>query len=106
MAYKETDFTIDRQRQQTMAVVHFVMQAIGKHIPDDGSSRKHATYDLFDALDKAGVEIITAEHRVATGLPPRGPKGWTNQELQIMEAKRMQAMLAPMPSFIMTTPRS
>jgi hypothetical protein len=106
MEYKAIDTTPDRQRNQTMAVAHFIMQAIGKHIPDDGSSRKYAMYDLVEALDKAGVDIITAEHRANAGLLPRGPKGWTNHELQVLEAKRMEALLSPMPPFIVTTPRS
>jgi predicted methyltransferase len=104
MAYKETDFTIDRQRQQTMAVVHFVMETVNKYIsPDD---REHAHHELFEALDKAGVDIITAEHRAAAGLPPRSPKGWTRDELHIMEAKRIEALLAPRPPLIVTVPRS
>lgn len=102
MDYKGTDFTPDRQRNQTMAVAHFIMQAIGKHIPDDGSSRKYAMYDLIEALDKAGVDIITAEHRTAAGLPPRGPKGWTDHELRILEAKRMELLLSPMPPLILS----
>lgn len=101
MDYKATDFTPDRQRNQTMAVVHFVMQAIAKHIPDDGPHRKYATRDLFDALQAAGVDIITNEDRAKAGLPPRGPKGWTDHELQILEAKRMEALLSPMPPMIM-----
>lgn len=104
MDYKDTDFTIDRQRQQTMAMVHFVMSAVNKYIAPD--ERQYANRALYEALDKAGVDIITAEHRAAAGLPPRGPKGWTNHELQIMEAKRIEAMLSPMPPIIMTAPRS
>ncbi len=95
-----TDFTIDRQQRQTMAVVHFIMSTINKYIPPE--DREYARHDLFEAIQKAGVEIITAENRAAAGLPPRGPKGWTDHELHIMEAKRIEAMLAPMPPIIMT----
>lgn len=94
------DFTPDRRRQQVMAVIALIMDAIGKHIPDDGHSRKHATYDLLDALDGAGIDIITNDDRAKAGLPPRGPKGWTDQELKILDLKRMEAMLAPMPPLI------
>jgi hypothetical protein len=79
MTYKGSDFTIDRQRQQTMSMVHFVMSTVSKYIaPDD---REYAHHALYEALDKAGVEVIMPEHRAAAGLPPRGPKGWTYQEL-------------------------
>lgn len=106
MEYKAIDMTPDRQRNQTLAVAHFIMQAIGKHIPDDGSSHKYAMHDLIEALDKAGVDIITAENRVNAGLPPRGPKGWTDHELRILEAKRVEALLAPMPPMLVAVPRS
>jgi hypothetical protein len=95
-----TDYVPDRQRRQIQAIAHLIMDAIGKHIPDDGNSRKHALYDLFDALEKAGIDIITKEDREAAGLAPRGPKGWTVTELQVMEAKRMEALLRPPPPMI------
>lgn len=70
MDYKAIDFTPDRQRQQTMAMVHFVMQTIGKHIPDDGSSRKYAMHDLYEALDKAGVDVHHCGASGSGGWPP------------------------------------
>lgn len=82
-----------------MAVVHFVMQAIGKYVPNN--DLKYAHRELFDALQAAGVDIITNEDRTKAGLPPRGPMGWTSRELQILEAKWMEALLSPMPPIIM-----
>jgi len=103
---KAFDFTPDRRRHQVMAIVALVMDAIGKHIPDDGHSHKHATYDLLEALDKAGIDIITEEDRARAGLPPRGPKGWTHQELQIMDHKRLMVMLEPLPPMIVPDRRT
>lgn len=102
MDLRTLDFAPDRQRMQIQAIAALVMSAVGKHIPDDGSSHKHAVYDLIDALDKAGIEIITADDRAKAGLPPRSFKGWTEQELHILENQRMLAMLSPMPPLIVT----
>ena len=101
---KATDYTIDRQRQQTMAVVHFVMTTVNKYISPD--EREYAYHELFEAIQKAGVDIITADHRAAAGLPPRGPKGWTDHELQVLEAKRMEMLLAPHPPMIISASRT
>lgn len=100
MEYKAIDMTPDRQRQQTMAVVHFVMNSVSKYISPD--EREYAYHELFEAIQKAGVDIITAEHRANAGLPPRSPKGWTDYEMQVIEAKRMEALLKPMPHFVIT----
>ena len=100
MDYQAADFTPDRQRNQTMAVVHFVMTTMNKFIsPDD---RDYAHRELFEAIQKAGVDIITSEHRASAGLPPRSPMGWTDHELKVLEMKRMEALLAPIPPMIMT----
>lgn len=92
------DFTPDRQRQQVMAVAHLAMQAVRKHIPE--ALWKRATLDLCEALDAAGIDIITAEDRAKAGLEPRSAKGWTPTELQIMDAKRVEAMLGPIQPLI------
>lgn len=92
------DYSPDRRRVQINAIIAFVMDAIGKHIPDDGHSRKHAVYDLQDALARAGVEIITEQERLNAGLPPRNERGWTQEELRILDARIMKAMLEPAPS--------
>lgn len=93
------DMTPDRQSNQTMAVTHFVMKALDEYIPRD--LQKYATRALFDALQEAGVDIITNENRIEAGLPPRGPKGWTDWELKVLDLKRQEAMLAPMQPLIL-----
>ena len=101
MDYKATDFTPDLRRMRAMELTSHIMQIIGKYITnyEDGYLKK-AHQDLFDALYFAGVEVITDHVRSQNGLPPRGPKGWTNEELHIMEQRRIQAMLAPIPPII------
>lgn len=94
----------DRRYRQIHAVAHMIMSAIGKHIPDDGHSRRHAVEDLLNALDTAGIDIITNEDRARAGLPPRGELGWTDQELHIIDLMRQRALLEPMQPVII--PRS
>ena len=98
--FDDDQFVPDRQRRQIDAIVHLVMEAVRKHIPDEGNAHKHAVYDLRDALESAGIDIITNEEREKAGLPPRGPKGWTYEELKVLEVKRMEALLRPLPPMI------
>lgn len=97
-------FRPDRRRAQINCMVALVMDAIGKHIPDDGSSHKRATYDLMDALYKTGASFFTEEDRRQAGLMPRDETGWTREEFQIMDSKLTMAMLEPIPPMIV--PRS
>ena len=50
---------------------------------------------LFALFHDQGFEIITDHDRAALGLPPRNHDGWTAAELQILEARRLEAMLKP-----------
>lgn len=87
----------DRRRAQINAMVALVMNAIGKHIPDDGSSRRRAVHDLMDALHKTGASFFTEQDRIAAGLSPRDDYGWTREELVAMDLRITRAMLEPMP---------
>lgn len=92
----------DRRRAQINAIVALVMDAIDKHIPDDGHSRKHAAYDLIDALQKTGASFFTEQDRREAGLPPRDDYGWTQQELAVMDSRLLKAMLEPVPPIIVS----
>lgn len=59
---------------------------------------------LIDVLYATGVEVITDADRAAAGLDHRHDRGMTDQELQIYEARRIEAMLRPTPPFIVPAP--
>lgn len=50
-----------------------------------------------------GVEFVTDYDREQCGLPPRGPEGWTVEELMLLERVRLSRMLAPPPMMILDT---
>jgi hypothetical protein len=89
------DAEFDKQSDQVASVAALVMGAISKHIPDDGHSRGDAMTDLVSALHDATIDIITQEDRAKAGLPPRSAAGWTDQELRIIDAMRIQEMMLP-----------
>lgn len=91
----------NRRRAQINCMVAVIMDAIGKHIPDDGSSRRHACEDLVDALYKTGASFFTEQDRAEAGLSPRDDYGWTREELQMMDNRLTIAMLGPMPPMIL-----
>jgi predicted metal-dependent phosphoesterase TrpH len=93
------EYAPDRQRYQVDAVAALIMSAVGKYIQRD--DHKYATRDLIDALHNAGIDVITKDDREKAGLPPRNQKGWTDQELAIMDVKRTEAMLRPLPPIIL-----
>jgi len=92
-----------RRNRATQLTAH-IMCLIGEYLCDHGENRgsRKASAVLFEALYESGADIITDADRTTAGLRPRGPYGVTAEELRIMEAKRMEAMLRPMPPIVIT----
>ena len=86
------------RRIRAQSLVAQILQIVGKHMSDEDRRRKamrDLTYELFEAMEKAGVQIVTDETRREAGLPPRGPEGWTIEELCALEERRLEALGAP-----------
>lgn len=92
------------RRNKANALTAHVMNVISKYLCDHGDAHGHrdASRALMQMFYESGADIITDADRAAAGLPDRGPSGLTREELQIMEARRMEAMLAPMPPMFIT----
>ena len=64
--------------------------------PAEGPSRKdlfrHVKGELMEILMAQGVEIMTDRLRQEIGLPPRGPDGWTVEEIIALEQRRLDEM--------------
>jgi hypothetical protein len=86
-----------------MAFEAEIMRIVAKYVPDDRERDclRDLARELFDKLHAEGVEIITDATRAEAGLPPRGPDGWTQDELVALEHRRLEVMMAPMPQFQM-----
>ncbi len=84
---------IDKRRMRAEQMTHHILRALERHIPD--SARHDAFYSVLELLYDEGVEVVTDHHRAELGLPPRGPDGWTDQEIVAMEHATMALMLKP-----------
>jgi hypothetical protein len=91
----QPDYRLHRARSLTGHVMHI----LDKHMPyrDETNARRKIYGEILEAFHKAGVDIITEHDRRKAGLEPRNEKGITPTELQIMELKRVEAMLLPIP---------
>lgn len=90
---------IDRRRLRLQPLLHEILQIVEKHLSDEDMRRnamREIHCDLFDKFHEQGVEIITDYTRQEAGLPPRGPDGWTTEELIALEQRRLELMRRPM----------
>jgi hypothetical protein len=84
---------VDLRRRRADVVAHHVWQEIRKHV--DRDRERDVFYALQDALTTIGVDMVTDYDRQQLGLPPRGPDGWTPDELVAMERLRLDALMRP-----------
>lgn len=85
-----------RQRRAEMLAA-MVMNCLDRFIRDDQEvdCRKYASRELMLLFSALGAEVITDFERLQAGLPQRGPMGYTDEELRIMEANRAAALFTP-----------
>jgi len=91
------------RRARANALTAHIMHLVGKYICEHGEQRNHrdASETLFEAIYESGAEIVTDLDRRNAGLEERGAYGLTREQLRILEMKRMEAMLAPLPSIVL-----
>jgi len=93
---------VDKRRHRAMALTAQIMQIVGKYIPrdDERDLLRDLHYELQDVMEKAGAEIVSDFDRQQYGLSPRGPDGWTIEEIIELERRRLEMMYAPLPPTI------
>jgi hypothetical protein len=93
------DMRMDLRKARADQFTAEVFRAIEPFLRDDGEEpvSKHVLQTLFDLFYNGGFEAITDHMRVEAGLPLRDNRGWTVKEVQIMEARRLEAMSRPLP---------
>lgn len=94
---------VDKRRLRAMALTSQIMHIVGKYVPEDRERdmQRDLHYELQDALEKAGAEIVSDFDRQQYGLSPRGPDGWTMEEIIELEKRRLELMYAPMPPIVL-----
>lgn len=84
------------RRQRANAIVHLVLGIVREQRDRHGDDwERYAARELFEQITTEGMEIVTDACRAAAGLSPRGPLGWTAEELAVLEATRLDALLRP-----------
>jgi len=99
---------MDMRHARADQLTAHVLSVIDKYICDhdrEHNYRLRAARELFDLFYLTGAEVVSDERRADAGLPVRDLKGWTREELAIMEAKRIETMLRPIPPMIMPAPQ-
>lgn len=79
-----------------------VMSAVCPHLSEEHDAARDVYYALVDMFTRDGIEVLSDYDRQAAGLPPRGPDGWTMEEIVELEKRRLEALARPvfMPTFI------
>ncbi|TGP93814.1 MULTISPECIES: hypothetical protein [unclassified Mesorhizobium] len=82
---------LEHRMNRAMSVANTVWREIRDFIPHNC---QHEAFDrMLNVFHQHGVEIITDRDRRDMGLPPRGPDGWTAEEIFVLEQLRLDAMM-------------
>jgi hypothetical protein len=85
----------DMRKARIMPLVHAILEIVRPHLNDERDLSR--IYDeLAQKLYEAGAEIVTDDIRAQAGLPPRGPDGWTDEDLRALELARLNNLLRPL----------
>lgn len=82
------------RKQRADELTHAILRTIRPFI--DGDREEDIYRALDDLLEKHGAEIVTDYTRKEAGLPPRGPDGWTVEEMMALEKRRLELLYAPL----------
>ncbi len=91
----EMSLRYDLRRRRATALTAAVlgeMRRQGVDLHDDYRGIHDALMNVFT---QEGVEVVTDYTRAEAGLPPRGPDGWTLEEMAALERARLEAITAP-----------
>ncbi len=78
-----------------------VIQVVAKHADPDALNAIHV--ELYQMFHDHGAELISDFDRQQHGMSPRGPDGWTAEEMLLLERFRVLALQNSMKP-IMVTP--
>lgn len=97
----EQSLRINLRRKRAMSLVAAILQQINPYLKDDGRHRRDAHDALMRVFVEEGVEVLTDHVRMTLGLSPRGPDGWTDEEIRALDLRRLELLLDPPKSIIL-----
>jgi hypothetical protein len=93
---------LDLRRRRAMGLTAAVLRELPDHC--DPHRWKEDVHDaLMRVFAGEGVEVLTDYDRTTLGLPPRGPDGWTPEELLALERRHLELLTRP-PEMIIPMP--
>jgi hypothetical protein len=97
---------VDVRSRRAVALTTAVLERLGPRIdatnPDDlPHDITRLVHDaMFEVMSEQGVEVLTDYDRKQLGLPPRGPDGWTVEEIMALEQSRLELLTQPFSAFL------
>lgn len=87
-----------RRHQKAMHLAAHIMHVIEKYLPydDKNNARLNITRELEELFYATGVDIITEADRIQAGCLQRDHNGLTLEEIKVIDARYLKAMLEPM----------
>jgi hypothetical protein len=90
---RRQDLRMMRSQQLVAAVLH----KLGPLLDDRQDYVRRDAYEaLLELFHNEGVDVITDAQRADAGLPPRGPDGYTMEEMVAIEKRRLDMLNAPL----------
>lgn len=90
---------INLRERRAMSVASAILNIVGPYICEHGEDARHNMRDVYrkivDLFHQDGIEILSDYDRQQYGLPPRGPDGWTAEEIIAMERRKLEILSAP-----------
>jgi hypothetical protein len=91
-----------RRAMMLTAAVLRIVDEHTRHLRDPEDRYMRNIHDaVMDAFMAEGVDVLTDHDRAQIGLAPRGPDGWTMEEIIAMDERRLAHMRTPMPAMIL-----
>lgn len=87
---KKTELRADLRRIRAQPFVHQILDIASKYLSHD--ELRELNEEVFVKSIEAGVELLTDYIRQEIGLPPRGPDGWTVEEIVELEKRRIELL--------------
>lgn len=100
MSVTATELRQNLRVMRAQSLLHLILHAIRPHLRDDEEGRDYEREEqIFEQirkeLEQAGAEIISDYTREQLALPPRGPDGWTMEEIIALEKRRLDLLSNP-----------
>lgn len=92
-----------RRHQKAMNLTAHIVHVIKKHLPHPTDANPNVIQNIARELEElfyaTGVDIITEADRIQAGLMPRDHNGLTLEEIRVLDARYIQAMLEPLKGY-------